>query len=602
MTTRRTTWRRSAAALMAAATTAAACSGVGGNDSSEGTGTPGFDPDCVTVDMAVSPEKVTLLTDLAETFNESDAEVGGQCVSVRVTRKSSGRAATLLTQDWPNPETNGPRPVIWSPRQRVGCDRQRGGRPHARAGRAALHADAARHRHAAAHGRGAGLPRDADRLHRHRRAGQRSRGLGQVRPSRVGPVQAGQDEPQLLDQRPQLHRRRVLRAPARHRASPSRTWPGPMWPTSPAASSRPSSTTATSPARSSATGSAPTPWTALTYTSAVAVEEKSIIDYNSGNPDGELAPGETPRPPKVPLVAVYPKEGTLYSDNPFMVLDAEWVTEEQKQAAALFEDYVQQPENQACVLEYGFRPGNTSMRSARRSCRPTASTPRSRRTCSTSCPKCSAGARRGAAAQVGPGAARDGRLRLDGRPGRRDHRRHKVELAAMPRSPPWTSSRTATRWACASSRPTSATCSARRISTSCRSAPWTRASGPSCASRSRPLPAERHTALSGHAGRGGADPRQLRPVAHQRRRPPDRWRERRRRPVRRRRSARPVDPDAARGEGANAQAVRVFPIAYGDDADTATLRRIAEASNGALYVATNLATINDVFTAVVSNF
>ena len=46
----------------------------------------------------------------------------------------------------------------------------------------------------------------------------------------------------------------------------------------------------------------------------------------------------------------------------------------------------------------------------------------------------------------------------------------------------------------------------------------------------------------------------------------------------------------------------MFPIAYGDDADTATLRRIAEASNGALYVATNLATINDVFTAVVSNF
>ena len=56
------------------------------------------------------------------------------------------------------------------------------------------------------------------------------------------------------------------------------------------------------------------------------------------------------------------------------------------------------------------------------------------------------------------------------------------------------------------------------------------------------------------------------------------------------------------GEGVNARAVRVFPIAYGTDADTATLRRIAEASTGALYVATNPATINDVFTAVVSNF
>ena len=36
------------------------------------------------------------------------------------------------------------------------------------------------------------------------------------------------------------------------------------------------------------------------------------------------------------------------------------------------------------------------------------------------------------------------------------------------------------------------------------------------------------------------------------------------------------------GEGVNAKTVRVFPIAYGQDADTATLRRIAEASNGAL--------------------
>ena len=56
------------------------------------------------------------------------------------------------------------------------------------------------------------------------------------------------------------------------------------------------------------------------------------------------------------------------------------------------------------------------------------------------------------------------------------------------------------------------------------------------------------------------------------------------------------------GEGVNAKPVRVFPIAYGQDADTATLRRIAEASNGALYSASNPATINEVFTAVVSNF
>jgi Ca-activated chloride channel family protein len=101
--------------------------------------------------------------------------------------------------------------------------------------------------------------------------------------------------------------------------------------------------------------------TSLTYTSAVAVEEKSVIDYNLGNPDGELSPGETPREPRVPLVAIYPSEGTLYSDNPFIILDTEWVSEEQKVAARAFEEYVQRPENQAKVLEFGFRPNNPTV-------------------------------------------------------------------------------------------------------------------------------------------------------------------------------------------------------------------------------------------------
>ena len=76
---------------------AAACSAGSGSSSgpSGGTdaGTPGVDPSCVIVDMAVSPEKVTLLTDLAETFNALHVKVGDDCVAVRVARKSSGAAA-----------------------------------------------------------------------------------------------------------------------------------------------------------------------------------------------------------------------------------------------------------------------------------------------------------------------------------------------------------------------------------------------------------------------------------------------------------------------------------------------------------------------------
>ena len=55
-------------------------------------------------------------------------------------------------------------------------------------------------------------------------------------------------------------------------------------------------------------------------------------------------------------------------------------------------------------------------------------------------------------------------------------------------------------------------------------------------------------------------------------------------------------------EGGNSRTVRIFPISYGEGADKATLRRIAEATNSALYDATNPATIDQVFTAVVSNF
>jgi Ca-activated chloride channel family protein len=61
-------------------------------------------------------------------------------------------------------------------------------------------------------------------------------------------------------------------------------------------------------------------------------------------------------------VAVYPKEDTLFSDNPFIVLDAPWVSARQRQAARAFETFVTRPENQRRVLQFGFRPGNPQVR------------------------------------------------------------------------------------------------------------------------------------------------------------------------------------------------------------------------------------------------
>ena len=94
-----------------------ACSSGGSEDSSSST-TSGSLPDpgdCVTVDLTVSPEKITLLTDLARTFNDQRQQVGGRCAFARVQRMASGAAASLLSEGWPTPDSNGPRPVIWSP-------------------------------------------------------------------------------------------------------------------------------------------------------------------------------------------------------------------------------------------------------------------------------------------------------------------------------------------------------------------------------------------------------------------------------------------------------------------------------------------------------
>ena len=57
-------------------------------------------------------------------------------------------------------------------------------------------------------------------------------------------------------------------------------------------------------------------------------------------------------------MAIYPEEGTVFSDNPFFILDAEWVSDTEREGAERFEAFVQEPANQERVLEYGFRPGN----------------------------------------------------------------------------------------------------------------------------------------------------------------------------------------------------------------------------------------------------
>lgn len=93
------------------------------------------------------------------------------------------------------------------------------------------------------------------------------------------------------------------------------------------------------------------------YVSAIALEETSLYNYNIGNPDSHtVQPGEKLTPPSEKLVAIYPSEGTIWSDNPAVVLGADWVTPEQKKAGEAFLAFLETKTAQETLPEYGFRP------------------------------------------------------------------------------------------------------------------------------------------------------------------------------------------------------------------------------------------------------
>jgi len=98
--------------VVAAAALAAACTSTGSSSSgSAGSGGQAVPKGCTAVDMASSPEKIDLVTDLARRFNGSSAsKSGGTCAFVRVHKQSSGTTEALLAQGWPAETTNGAQP------------------------------------------------------------------------------------------------------------------------------------------------------------------------------------------------------------------------------------------------------------------------------------------------------------------------------------------------------------------------------------------------------------------------------------------------------------------------------------------------------------
>lgn len=358
--------RIAVATVTALALLAAACSDV--EDARDGDTDDPRRGDCVAVDVAVSSEKIELLTDLARRFNDSDeARVGERCVYVEVRSQASGAVATALAEGW-NETTDGLRPVIWSP--------------------AASSWGTILNQRLAEKGQPPMAPDDPTPF--------MLTPLVIAMPQPMAEALGWPDEPLGWSDILELARSEAGWAEYGH----------PEWGTFRLGKTNPNFSTSGLSAliaqTYAATGKteglssedlgnpavveygrdienavvhygditmtfldnwfrADRRGTALTYVSAVAVEEKSLIDYNAGNPDGVLQQGEEPRPPRIPLVAIYPEEGTLYSDNPFFILDADWVDDDQRAAAEKFQEFVQRPENQQRVLEFGFRPGNPAV-------------------------------------------------------------------------------------------------------------------------------------------------------------------------------------------------------------------------------------------------
>ena len=59
-----------------------------------------------------------------------------------------------------------------------------------------------------------------------------------------------------------------------------------------------------------------------------------------------------------PVVAIYPREGTFWSDHPIGIVDRDWVTPERREAAQIYINYLLATPQQQKALTYGFRPGS----------------------------------------------------------------------------------------------------------------------------------------------------------------------------------------------------------------------------------------------------
>jgi Ca-activated chloride channel family protein len=316
---------------------------------------------CVTVTVAASSEKAALMATIAGGYNASGRTVGGQCVGARVVSKASGGAEAALARGW-DPAVDGAQPDVWSPAASTWVS--------------LLREDLAKADHpditpptsqsvtstplvlampqpmAAA----LGWPKTplgwADLL----KLAQDPTGWASKGHPEWGKFTLGKTNPNLSTSGLAATVGAFVAATGRSSDLTLRDL------------SDPKVLAFVTGVESSVVHYGDTTLTFLTnlqaaddagrslgYVSAVAIEEKSVLDYDAGNPTGDPATLGKHAPPKVPLVAIYPKEGTLTSDSPFVILNAPWVDAAHKAVAADFLAYLRSADAQHAFAQAGFR-------------------------------------------------------------------------------------------------------------------------------------------------------------------------------------------------------------------------------------------------------
>ena len=87
------------------------------------------------------------------------------------------------------------------------------------------------------------------------------------------------------------------------------------------------------------------------YASAVAMEETTLLEFNHARASHAMK-----------LIAIYPREGTFVTDNPFIVLHAPWVSAQQRRAAETFGLWLRAQMTPEVVARFGYRPGDRARR------------------------------------------------------------------------------------------------------------------------------------------------------------------------------------------------------------------------------------------------